>query len=552
MEPCDIYWHSIVYSDLKYIVTNANSRVNKFPGMTELAKKVALTRAILSMKMLFDKEYEFYPNSWFIPAQLNDFTYTFYQVAIDKYFTSGAQGTGIYLIQSPDEIKDRSSRQLIQEYIADPLLMSEHLKFDLRVYAVIKSINPLSIYVAREGMVRFCTEKYVKPTRENADNLYAHLTNYSLNKSNQSYVHSYSLADQMHASKRLLSSVFYQLEMNGVNVRLLWHNIKIIIVKTILAMIPEIMLNYEHYFCDSPGPQCFQIVGFDILIKEDETPILLEVNSAPSLTVDHIVDEAIKIPLVRDTILLVLDLLDKDCNTKTLKFFYTIDFQIFPNRYRQNSGHLLFLDKAMYLYMQFINIKATITITLSGVRSFVRKCNLLDVISLSEAEQKFREIYINFTGEHEISVTSGTGLPFHAFLQLLYYIAELKFFKHDTLLEKVQDLLIFCDLSLRHYGIRSARLRRTEIDKSDKENCVEIYLLPSRLAERRGGNESKRRRTAEQRLAQRQRYGHSLPRAANISSPNSSRELNQQQSVADVKNKTSLPKLRPPFVFGLR
>lgn len=49
------------------------------------------------------------------------------------------------------------------------------------------------------------------------------------------------------------------MELSGINVRQLWHNIKIIIVKTVLAMVPEIMLNYEHCFCDSPGPQCFQV-----------------------------------------------------------------------------------------------------------------------------------------------------------------------------------------------------------------------------------------------------------------------------------------------------
>lgn len=63
----------------------------------------------------------------------------------------GSQGAGIYLIQNTDQIKDFTSPQLVQEYVSDPLLMSDGLKFDLRVYAVIKSINPLSIYVAREG-----------------------------------------------------------------------------------------------------------------------------------------------------------------------------------------------------------------------------------------------------------------------------------------------------------------------------------------------------------------------------------------------------------------
>ncbi|KAI1730595.1 tubulin-tyrosine ligase family domain-containing protein [Ditylenchus destructor] len=72
-EHCDIYWHNIVYNDMKSIIKNPEARVNKFPGMTELAKKVSLTQAIRSMKELFPWEYEFYPQSFVLPAQLDEF-----------------------------------------------------------------------------------------------------------------------------------------------------------------------------------------------------------------------------------------------------------------------------------------------------------------------------------------------------------------------------------------------------------------------------------------------------------------------------------------------
>jgi tubulin polyglutamylase TTLL11 len=77
------------------------------------------------------------------------------------------------------------------------------------------------------------------------------------------------------------------MEANGLKTRRLWHEIKMIIVKTVLGMVPEVMINYEHYFCDVPGPQCFQIMGFDIIVRKDGSPLLLEVNSSPSLTIDH-------------------------------------------------------------------------------------------------------------------------------------------------------------------------------------------------------------------------------------------------------------------------
>lgn len=63
----------------------------------------------------------------------------------------GAQGTGIYLIQTVEELRNTTDRQLIQEYVSKPYLLPDQLKFDFRVYAVIRNINPLSIYIAREG-----------------------------------------------------------------------------------------------------------------------------------------------------------------------------------------------------------------------------------------------------------------------------------------------------------------------------------------------------------------------------------------------------------------
>jgi tubulin polyglutamylase TTLL11 len=46
---------------MKSYVKGPEARVNKFPGMTELAKKIALTKAIRSMKELFPSEFNFYP-----------------------------------------------------------------------------------------------------------------------------------------------------------------------------------------------------------------------------------------------------------------------------------------------------------------------------------------------------------------------------------------------------------------------------------------------------------------------------------------------------------
>lgn len=75
----------------------------------------------------------------------------------------GSQGDGIYLIRDPSELKlvagSQAKQAVVQEYINKPLLIDK-LKFDIRLYVLVKSLEPLEIYIAKEGLTRFCTEPY--------------------------------------------------------------------------------------------------------------------------------------------------------------------------------------------------------------------------------------------------------------------------------------------------------------------------------------------------------------------------------------------------------
>lgn len=70
-------------------------------------------------------------------------------------------------------------------YIANPLLING-LKFDLRIYVAVTSINPLRLYMYEEGLARFATCKYKDVGFETTkSNKFMHLTNYSINKMNK-------------------------------------------------------------------------------------------------------------------------------------------------------------------------------------------------------------------------------------------------------------------------------------------------------------------------------------------------------------------------------
>jgi tubulin polyglutamylase TTLL5 len=77
-------------------------------------------------------------------------------------------------------LKKQKECIVVSEYIHNPLLVNG-LKFDMRIYAAITCFNPLRIYIYEDGLARFATSEYSFDL-STKENMFAHLTNYSLNK----------------------------------------------------------------------------------------------------------------------------------------------------------------------------------------------------------------------------------------------------------------------------------------------------------------------------------------------------------------------------------
>lgn len=80
-----------------------------------------------------------------------------------------------------------NDHMIVQEYIDHPLLIDD-LKFDFRIYVLIKNIQPLKIFMYPEGLARLATVKYRPPHKNNFDNLMMHLTNYAINKKSENFI----------------------------------------------------------------------------------------------------------------------------------------------------------------------------------------------------------------------------------------------------------------------------------------------------------------------------------------------------------------------------
>jgi tubulin polyglutamylase TTLL6/13 len=66
-----------------------------------------------------------------------------------------SQGKGIFITNSIENI-DLRELSVVQEYLNEPYLI-DGLKFDMRIYVLVVSCDPLRIFIHKEGLVRFAT-----------------------------------------------------------------------------------------------------------------------------------------------------------------------------------------------------------------------------------------------------------------------------------------------------------------------------------------------------------------------------------------------------------
>ena len=143
------------------------------------------------MQEKFGKEkFNIIPDSYILPDEFADFYSHFHSLrSKDKNNMwiikpqNSSQGKGIYIIDDISEVPI-DENCIISRYVSNPFLING-LKFDLRIYVCVTSMDPWRIYVYNEGLVRFASEVFDSSLSKNAK--FAHLTNYSINKKNEKY-----------------------------------------------------------------------------------------------------------------------------------------------------------------------------------------------------------------------------------------------------------------------------------------------------------------------------------------------------------------------------
>ncbi|KAM6131250.1 tubulin polyglutamylase TTLL5 [Pterocles gutturalis] len=278
-------------------------KVNHFPRSYELTRKDKLYKNVSRMQLAHGfKTFHILPQTFILPTEYQDFCNTYSKDRgpwIVKPVAS-SRGRGVYLVNNPNQIV-LEDNILVSRYISNPLLIDD-FKFDVRLYVLVTSYDPLVIYLYEEGLARFATVRYDQ-TSKNIKNQFMHLTNYSVNKKSGDYVSCDDPEVEDYGNKWSMSAMLRYLKQEGRDTAALMANVEDLIIKTVVSAELAIATACKTFL--SHRGSCFELYGFDVLIDDTLKPWLLEVNLSPSLACDAPLDLKIKASMLSDMFTLV-------------------------------------------------------------------------------------------------------------------------------------------------------------------------------------------------------------------------------------------------------
>ncbi|KAH0790226.1 Tubulin-tyrosine ligase family protein [Histomonas meleagridis] len=280
--------------------------INRIPWARTMCRKAPYVRLICRTAKYFPNLYDFIPKSFILPLERNEF-HKAYKESPKKYIykpDKGALGHGIKVINSEKETPKSRHLAVIQEYIDSFTI--DNKKFDLRIYVLILSVKPLTIYVYRGGVARFCSETV------DTNSKFSLLTNTAVNIKNPD-----AIPDKM---TQMLSDVFEKLKQMGYDIDALWERIDRAIVLSVISAY-GFLSKFEDEECPNLGySRCFQIVGFDVLLDKQLKPYVLEINFRPSLKCNTMNSHTLKQNMLMDALKIAAPLMPLQRLKETTEF----------------------------------------------------------------------------------------------------------------------------------------------------------------------------------------------------------------------------------------
>ena len=194
--------------------------------------------------------------------------------------SGGARGNGIKLVWEPGQVERDTVKAAVQRYIESPYLI-ENRKMHLRLYVVVREIDPLRILLFEDGLALLAGQPYSDNPNERG-NVHVHLTNAAMSKgaakdpaADAAYAASHRDVDgdaddedgERSRTTWSLLPFLDDLEQKGLyDVPQVLADISDAVVKTMLSG------QANERFTDRRPGSCFDMFGIDVMFDDRPNP----------------------------------------------------------------------------------------------------------------------------------------------------------------------------------------------------------------------------------------------------------------------------------------
>jgi len=305
----DAAWVTGMPDPAQFRRVSPRRKLNHFPGNAVLTVKSRLYDSLATLHERIQEAWgadselarrlDFFPRAYVMPLEYHALQAAA-QAAPERRWilkpTNASKGKGVRVLRDVSETP-LAPDWLVQEYLANPHTIRGH-KYVLRLYVLIASIDPLRVYLYRQGFAKLASEPW---DPDDADNPFSQLTNPDIN----------ALNDRAEVPVEFIDLERYRqwLRDQGHDDARLFERLHDLVALTAIAGVDALRSRTAQVGADPRG--CYELLGLDCLVDDTLKPWILECNLSPSLGIcagpesGGRVEEAVKGGLVRDLVSLV-------------------------------------------------------------------------------------------------------------------------------------------------------------------------------------------------------------------------------------------------------
>lgn len=280
----DLIWsHDYPFTSITKL--KPRQRINHFPGTGFITNKLTLSTTPNVPHIL---------KAFRLPLEKDRFIEYAKKNPNKMWIQKSSSHRGIS-IETTESVKLDLNDTLVQEFMNNPLLI-DGKKFDIGIYAVLTSVEPLRVYIYEaESLLRFCAHTYIDR---------------NTNKFNDTDLDSYVVGDDYTpiwlmpsliryyigtnlSMKQTLNTYLKRFNKDGDNI---WKQIDETI-RTVykskehhlarMARMYQESNNYNGASVEGSMNQFFEMVRFDFIVDEELNVFLMEANMSPNLSSRH-------------------------------------------------------------------------------------------------------------------------------------------------------------------------------------------------------------------------------------------------------------------------